>query len=457
MVTFVEYFNIDPEKFESLEAFNPQLNQDSQLYIDPKLIKTCKVKEFQNSAKQIETYFNNVLRLVRLSKREGDIAWECAEKLLVFKEISGTCIGYSNTGTRGNSIGSTFSKTILKLAKEIIDLGMEDPLIFEVATMFQKGIGCDRISDIITNIVYKSILQYSMRVVMNLNIKTNTTVVEDGITYDLVLNPFDSKPILFLPHSVLSKLPISESCSDIDTVCSINSINRSELSKYVNFKDRSRSIPKEDLAFSFLHDKKFRELIIRTYNESNTLCVDSNLFEPRFKKIIGNIDSFYEPVNSLEDLIKLVKSINEIFKDFVENKGINKTFHFRGKPLEEYHVQSAYFIVAELKCRDVDVDLSRESNNGRGPVDFKMSKGHEAKVVVEVKLTSNSRIKNGLRKQLPEYMKAENAKHGFYLVVDLNNSGFTKIEKEFSIFEDECDNIELCLVDGNIKPSASKL
>ena len=57
MVTFVEYFNIDPEKFESLEAFNPQLNQDSQLYIDPKLIKTCKVKEFQNSAKQIETYF----------------------------------------------------------------------------------------------------------------------------------------------------------------------------------------------------------------------------------------------------------------------------------------------------------------------------------------------------------------------------------------------------------------
>ena len=194
-------------------------------------------------------------------------------------------------------------------------------------------------------------------------------------------------------------------------MCSINSINRSELSKYVNFKDRSRSIPKEDLAFSFLHDKQFRELIIRTYNESNTLCVDSNLFEPRFKKIIGNIDSFYEPVNSLEDLIKLVKSINEIFKDFVENKGINKTFHFRGKPLEEYHVQSAYFIVAELKCRDVDVDLSRESNNGRGPVDFKMSKGYEAKVVVEVKLTSNSRIKNGLRKQLPEYMKAENAKN----------------------------------------------
>ena len=174
-------------------------------------------------------------------------------------------------------------------------------------------------------------------------------------------------------------------------------------------------------------------------------------------KIIGNIDSFYEPVNSLEDLIKLVKSINEIFKDFVENKGINKTFHLRGKPLEEFHVQSAYFIIAELKCRDVDVDLSRESNNGRGPVDFKMSKGHEAKVVVEVKLTSNSRIKNGLRKQLPEYMKAENAKHGFYLVVDLNNSGFTKIEKEFSIFEGECDNIELCLVDGNIKPSASKL
>ena len=54
-------------------------------------------------------------------------------------------------------------------------------------------------------------------------------------------------------------------------------------------------------------------------------------------------------------------------------------------------------------------------------------------------------------------MKAENAKHGFYLVIDLDNSGFTKIEKEFSIFENECDNIELCLVDGNIKPSASKL
>ena len=106
MVTFVDYFHIDPDDFAKTYAFNPNLDGDSKLYIDPKLIKSCSIEEFINSSNVIKSYFSKILRLVRLSRYENDAVWNAAVKLLHFKEMPGTCIGYSNSGTSGNSVGS---------------------------------------------------------------------------------------------------------------------------------------------------------------------------------------------------------------------------------------------------------------------------------------------------------------------------------------------------------------
>ena len=50
--------------------------------------------------------------------------------------------------------------------------------------------------------------------------------------------------------------------------------------------------------------------------------------------------------------------------------------------------------------------VSREANEGRGPVDFVISKGAFDKTLVEFKLASNSKLRQNLANQVEIYKKA---------------------------------------------------
>src|SRR5690606_21701740 len=55
------------------------------------------------------------------------------------------------------------------------------------------------------------------------------------------------------------------------------------------------------------------------------------------------------------------------------------------------------------------MDVSREVNDGRGPADFKISKGAGDKSLVEMKLASNTQLEKNLRNQSAVYEKASDA------------------------------------------------
>ena len=52
--------------------------------------------------------------------------------------------------------------------------GETDPVLFELLGVFQEGIGCDRVSDLITFILRENILQYTQRVVIDVGITSIT-------------------------------------------------------------------------------------------------------------------------------------------------------------------------------------------------------------------------------------------------------------------------------------------
>ena len=52
-----------------------------------------------------------------------------------------------------------------------------------------------------------------------------------------------------------------------------------------------------------------------------------------------------------------------------------------------------------------EYDVNREVNNGRGPVDFKVSKGSKDTTLVEFKLASNTKLKKNLENQVEIYKK----------------------------------------------------
>ena len=102
--------------------------------------------------------------------------------------------------------------------------------------------------------------------------------------------------------------------------------------------------------------------------------------------------------------------------------------------------------------------MTKEGNNGRGPVDFKLSRGGGDKIVVEIKLTSNSQLLHGIDVQLPIYMKQEKTKQAIYLIID---NGHSKALENFITFyngldKETKDKISYLVIDATPQLSASK-
>jgi hypothetical protein len=99
------------------------------------------------------------------------------------------------------------------------------------------------------------------------------------------------------------------------------------------------------------------------------------------------------------DLVAVVKKICEKFRWHIEQHGELLVLpDGTGRP--ERCAQILFYAVADGYCAQNDLDLSREPNAGRGPVDFKISRGYVQRVVVELKLSSNPRGLDGLLAQL---------------------------------------------------------
>jgi hypothetical protein len=121
--------------------------------------------------------------------------------------------------------------------------------------------------------------------------------------------------------------------------------------------------------------------------------------------------------------------------------------------------QKFFFAIAKAFCKANNLDISPESNSGRGPVDFKFSRGFNEKVLVEIKLSKNSKLLNGYKKQIQEYSKAEKANYSFYLVIDVGGSQ-KRIDALLAEYKKNLSNKnspEIIIVDAKFKPSASKL
>ena len=121
--------------------------------------------------------------------------------------------------------------------------------------------------------------------------------------------------------------------------------------------------------------------------------------------------------------------------------------------------QLLFFGIADAHCHAHNLDLSREPNAGRGPVDFKVSSGYRARVNVEIKYTSNN-IKSGYEKQLPIYNAAERTHHSIFLIIRTTDS-IKALEDLIKFRQDEEAKgkrmPEIFVVDGRMLPSASKV
>ena len=101
-------------------------------------------------------------------------------------------------------------------------------------------------------------------------------------------------------------------------------------------------------------------------------------------------------------------------KDVVENKGGHRLFYYNGEPLtREKDLQILYRLV----WYGTPSDVSAEANDGRGPVDFKISRGRYGKTLIEMKLAKNKKLEQNLKKLVEIHQEASDAEFAMKCIV----------------------------------------
>ena len=272
-ITVTDYLSINKRKFDALGAFDSFLDINSKLFVSPMLLKRTSNEFFIGSYEEIQEQFNIILKLLKISKERGDRYWNQAVKMLVSKEQKGISLGYAKTSDRGSGISYEISENIISVAKEFVDMEKDFPEIFEIMCIFEKGIGSDRISDIILSNIKEKIYRYSEYIFSHFDIKKNS-IKFNGNLYKLPFNKYNDEPILVIDKNLLLDLPVAEEFSDIDYVSSFNEKIRQEFSKFLNISDRKKKLDKCEIKRLFIGNEVFFNNFLEKYRNDEVLPYD---------------------------------------------------------------------------------------------------------------------------------------------------------------------------------------
>lgn len=461
-----KFLKIPHKSIDDLGALDPVLDLDTRLFLDPHLLKHAESPEFSGSYEKLQKRFLDIGKLLFASQSVGDPFWNAADKKMRWHEVRGLCIGYSSSGTAGSGIGPQLRGRVLATAKIIIDAGRNDPELFELVGLFEEGFGADRISDMTANIIEDDILEYS-RNIYKMILPSDWSGAIDRKT-GLPKNPYTNEPILLVPKELLRDLPAAFDWSGSDEVGVGDEDLKEKLNKLVGTSWRSlANMKKADLKELVLKYPDLMEDLIDQYAAKD--AQPYNFEEDKTGEYIWyrktqevtsdhplKLELSVHP--SIDEVEELVLKICAKFRSLVEDNGLNSLFYNNdGYVKNESAIQLAFYGVAESYCEANNIMIARESNSGRGPVDFKFGSNAENSVLVEVKKSNNSSLTKGVERQLPEYMKSEKSKRAIYLIVDVGESR-TQL-KRLKEMRDKIVNsaIKVFHIDGFLKPSASKL
>lgn len=474
---FSSEFNIQRTKED--DWFDPILSMDTKLFIDPFLVFDSEHDFFADTHQKTIDFFNLAFEIASVAKpNKNDIRYRQLLSMMKFPEVEEVCLGYASRGTGGSGSGGGFSQMIVDSIFESIRLGITNLNRFEEIGLFNEGFGCDRISDMTATLLKKELVFYTQSVCKRHKVKTEKITIGQfefnerfkrwkEKEVELPINPYTKKSILLVPKEFLRELPTlsaeefyefcwsnkNEELRDQYSIEVKSQVKKSEIieiarqnrdwiAEYESFRDEKGSN-----SYNITKDPKgYYTWVIETLE-----YVKANSF--RFT-IPSNQNSFE----------KFSKEVIEQFEQFIENNsGYKLLWDDKGRKAKSEEASQLLFTgIVKHYCKANNIDLNRENNLGRGPVDFKFSSGYENRALIEVKLARNTKFWDGLEKQLLKYLEVEEIKQGYFLVICYNDNDLKKIKGIEKIADGVGKKnkveLEVIIVDASYgKPSASKL
>lgn len=197
-------FNEDQnDKMHSLGVFDALLDIDSNFFINIIRLKESTIPEFIEAYRCINVFFNEIATLLEAADEPTpkDKMYRTARSRFQFHEVNGINLGFSKSGY-GSGWGKALSDTVLSDAYQIVKKGTKQPELFHLVSLFEEGVGPDRLSDMIATIIEPQIIKYTLRIMSELGVSRETlpdlVFLDNGLAY----NPYKRTALLLLPEEI---------------------------------------------------------------------------------------------------------------------------------------------------------------------------------------------------------------------------------------------------------------
>ena len=198
----------------------------------------------------------------------------------------------------------------------------------------------------------------------------------------------------------------------------INNCFASQLSRHPNEKERRAAAQATITRYPELIDLYIRlkeEDGDRAESLSSAKVSDTReVLVERIKLVLADLelrtDFFTRSWTSYDEVLERVHA----FKRYVEHQDGYKLINRAGRPFSREDEVQLFF---GLIWHKTDFDVNREVNNGRGPVDYKVSRGSADKSLIEFKLASNTSLKRNLPKQVAVYEVANDTRTSVKVII----------------------------------------
>lgn len=477
---FTDYFKVSEEDLETYGALNISLVNDLPLFIDPFLLFNSEKEEYQKLHKNIIDY----VIFLRDQSLKSTVSKGLLKSWYFFPEVKQNWLGFSLNGNSGRGLGNDFASALNKNFSTVLsDFGEEKDTHshLEKLCLFKDGVGKDSISDFTTNLIKKFLLDYTenfTKKYISRDLCKQFAIEKVAFNYETeswisktyFLPCFNGDYVLLTPMDILTKDDtwINKDSMYHEFHIIINSLENEQLRDQLNnyFRKLLPKKPKQkDIDYAktkVIYDRpefipayiKYKEengaeasaASIKKVNNIKKLYIEE---VRRFQSVLSeNTDFYKEAEDSYEESFRRVNYLKQVIEN---NDGYKLFYDKSGKVIgTEKDLQLMFKLVWYGSSFSVDSEV----NNGRGPVDYKVSKGAKNSTIIEYKLASNAKLKQNLEHQVEVYKKANQTEKSIKVILYFTKMEKTKVEKILKELKlDIAENI--ILIDASLQTKAS--